>query len=91
MSRYSGTAGRAGVQRLAAILAEGGIESRPSASRAFNIVSHCYIKIQSDAVDVNMRIVMVFINLFSTPCPSPSLEGLGDTPNPPAEGRIAPT
>jgi len=82
MSGYSGTAGRAGVQRLAAILTEGGIGSRPSASRAFNVVCHCYIKIQSEAIDVNMHIVMVFINLFSTPCPPllGELGGLGDSP-----------
>ena len=76
------------MQSLAAILAEGCIESRPAASRAFNIVSHCHIKIQSEAVDVNMHIVMVFINLFSTPCPPllGELGGLGDTPKPPAKG-----
>lgn len=54
MSGYSGTAGRAGMQSLATVLAVGRIESRPAASRAFNSVSHCYIKIQLETIDVNM-------------------------------------
>jgi len=78
MSGYSGTAGRAGMQSLAAILTEGRIGSRPAASRAFNIVCHCYIKIQSEAVDVNMGTMKLSINLFSTPCPPV----LGDIPSP---------
>jgi len=68
MSGYSGAASGAGVQGFAAILAKSSILSNPSASRAFNIVCHCYIKIQSEAIDVNMRTTRVFIKPFSISC-----------------------
>jgi hypothetical protein len=57
------------MQGLAAVLAEGRIESSPAASGAFNIVCHCYIKIQLETNDVNMRTTRMFVKPFSAPCP----------------------